>query len=229
MRILDLTRSRYGLDRPEFQGPRSRPDTALILPTSPVSRYNFGMANSSAERKHAQLVACAVEWLRRKYGCGIVLSEQHCASGEVPDVIGWKGFCQSVLVECKVSHSDFLADAKKPFRLKPEEGLGSKRFYMAPAGMIARQELPPSWGLLECKGREVMMTVKPGRQDLRTTAGLMKEMNLLLASLRRVEVRIEPQTITDFLKWKNRMAEYNGGRLPEGIPPTEVERNIYLA
>jgi len=31
-------------------------------------------------------------------------------------------------------------------------------------------------------------------------------MNLLLASLRRVEVRIEPQSIPDFLKWKNRMA-----------------------
>ncbi len=36
-------------------------------------------------------------------------------------------------------------------------------------------------------------------------------MNLLLASLRRVEIRIEPQTITDFLKWKNRMQQYNGG------------------
>ncbi len=59
--------------------------------------------------------------------------------------------------------------------------------------------------------------------------GLMKEMNLLLASLRRVEVRIEPQTITEFLKWKNRMAEYNGGRLPEGIAPAEQERNTYLA
>jgi hypothetical protein len=187
------------------------------------------LANLSAERKHAQLVARAVEWLRCKYGCGIVLSEQYCASGEVPDVIGWKGSCQSVLVECKVSRSDFLADANKPFRHKPEEGLGSRRFYMTPAGMIAHQELPKHWGLLECKGREVTMTVKPGRQDLRTSAGLMKEMNLLLASLRRVEVRIEPQTITDFLKWKNRMAEYNGGQLPEGIAPTEQERNGYLA
>jgi hypothetical protein len=83
--------------------------------------------------------------------------------------------------------------------------------------------------LLECKGRDVRMSVKPGRQDLRTTSGLMKEMNLLLASLRRVEVRIEPQTITDFLKWKNRMAEYNGGRLPEGITAPEQERNTYLA
>ena len=61
------------------------------------------------------------------------------------------------------------------------------------------------------------MSVKPGKPDLRSPVGLMKEMNLLLASLRRVEVRIEPQTITDFLKWKNRMMEYNGGRLPEGI------------
>ncbi len=58
--------------------------------------------------------------------------------------------------------------------------------------------------------------------------GMMKEMNLLLASLRRVEVRIEPQTITEFLKWKNRMAEYNGGRLPEGIASEEQEQNSYL-
>ena len=181
-----------------------------------------------ATRQHAQLVARAAEWLRSKYGCGIILCEQYCASGEVPDVIGWKGFCQSVLVECKASRSDFLSDANKPFRLKPEEGLGSKRFYMAPAGMIEREELPKYWGLLECKGRDVIMTVKPGRQDLRTAAGLMKEMNLLLASLRRLEVRIEPQTITEFLKWKNRMAEYNGGRLPEGIAAPEEERNPYL-
>ena len=56
----------------------------------------------------------------------------------------------------------------------------------------------------------------------------MKEMNLLLASLRRVEVRIEPQTITDFLKWKNRLAEYNGGQLPEGITAAEEEANPHL-
>jgi hypothetical protein len=53
-------------------------------------------------------------------------------------------------------------------------------------------------------------------------------MNLLLASLRRVEVRIEPQSITDFLKWKNRMAEYNRGSLPEGILPSQKEANCFL-
>jgi hypothetical protein len=72
------------------------------------------------------------------------------------------------------------------------------------------------------------MAVNHGRSDLRSEAGLMKEMNLLLASLRRVEVRIDPQSITDFLKWKNRLAEYNGGVLPEGITAPEEESNPHL-
>jgi hypothetical protein len=193
-----------------------------------LSRYNVIMGKASAQMKHAQLVARAGEWLRSRYGCGIVLSEQYCVTGEVPDVIGWKASCQSVLVECKVSRSDFLADAHKPFRLSPQEGLGSKRLYMAPAGIISLDELPKHWGLLECDGREVQLVAKPGRTDLRTHIGLMKEMNLLLASLRRVEVRIEPQTIGEFLKWKNRLAEYNGGRLPEGMAAAEEESNPYL-
>ncbi|MGA2688150.1 MAG: hypothetical protein ABSE85_08780 [Candidatus Korobacteraceae bacterium] len=187
------------------------------------------MPKTSSETKHAQLVARAADWLRHRYGCGIVLSEQYCVTGEVPDVIGWKASCQSVLVECKASRGDFLADASKPFRLHPEDGLGSRRLYCAPSGMIAREELPKHWGLLECKGREVELVVKPGRVDLRSQIGMTKEMNLLLASLRRVEVRIEPQTITEFLKWKNRMAEYNGGRLPEGIAAREEEPNAYVS
>jgi len=187
------------------------------------------MAKSPSHPKHAQLVARAADWLRSKYGCGIVLWEQYCATGEVPDVIGWKASCRSVLVECKVSRSDFLADAQKPFRLAPEEGLGSKRLYMAPAGIIAQHELPRHWGLLECHGRQVQLVVKPGNVDLRTHVGLMKEMNLLLASLRRVEVRVEPQTIGEFLKWKNRLAEYNGGSPPAGITPREDEENSYVA
>ena len=187
------------------------------------------MPKISPQVRHAQLIAHAVEWLRSSYRCGIILSEQYCATGEVPDVVAWRGFCKSVLVECKVSRSDFLADAAKPFRLKPEEGMGSQRFYMASAGVITPDDLPKHWGLLELRGRNVQMVVKPGRVDLRTQVGLMKEMNLLLASLRRVEVRIEPQTITDFLKWKNRLAEYNGGQLPQGLLAVDDEPNPHLA
>lgn len=186
------------------------------------------MAATADHKKHALLVSKAVHWLRSYYKCGVILSEQYCATGEVPDVIGWKGFCRSVLIECKVSRTDFLADAAKPFRQHPEEGMGCERFYLAPAGVIRREDLPKHWGLLELRAREIHLAVKPGRIDLRSATALMKEMNLLLASLRRVELRIEPQSITDFLKWKNRMAEYNGGALPEGIAPTEQENNLHL-
>jgi hypothetical protein len=178
---------------------------------------------------HQQLVRLAERWLRLKYRCGIVLSEQSCADGETPDVIAWKGACRSVVVECKVSRADFLADGGKPFRKDPELAMGCERFYLVPQGLVGAHELPKKWGLLECKGREVRLTLKPCRQSQRSQAGLMREMNLLLASLRRVEVRIEPQTITDFLKWKNRLMEYNGGRLPEGIVPADAEPNVHLA
>jgi hypothetical protein len=178
---------------------------------------------------HQQLVRMAEHWLRIRYRCGIVLSEQSCASGEAPDVIGWKGKCRSVLVECKVSRTDFLADRDKPFRRDPAQGMGAERIYCAPQGLIKSIELPKGWGLLECKGREITLAVKPSRVSQRTEAGFMWEMNLLLASLRRVEVRIEPRTITDFLKWKNRLVEYNGGKLPEGIVSAEAEPNPHLS
>lgn len=176
---------------------------------------------------HTQLVILAVDWLRR-YRCGVVLSEQACASGEVPDAIGWKGKCRSVVVECKVTRADFLADRAKPFRQNSEIALGCERFYLAPAGLITPPELPAGWGLLECAGRRVEMTVKPPRRGLRTAAGMEHEMNLLLASLRRVEIRIEPQTITEFLKWKNRLLEYNGGVYPRELTPVSAERNPHL-
>ena len=175
---------------------------------------------------HAKLVSVAVNWLR-SYRCGVVLSEQACLSGEMPDAIGWKRACHSVLVECKVTRADFLADRGKPFRLNSEEALGCERFYLTLPGLIRLEELPDRWGLLEYRARKVEM-IRPSARNMRQSAGFRCEMNLLLASLRRVEVRIEPQTITDFLKWKNRMAEYNRGRLPRGIGAPEQEANVFL-
>lgn len=175
---------------------------------------------------HAQLVAQAVRWLR-SYRCGVVLSEQSSASGEMPDAIGWKRACHSVLVECKISRADYLADREKPFRQKSHLGMGCERYYLAPAGLIRSDELTNGWGLLEYCRREIAMT-HLSEKNLRSASGFRQEMNLLLASLRRVEVRIEPQTLTEFLKWKNRMAEYNRGVLPEGIVPIDEESNSFL-
>jgi len=164
---------------------------------------------------HAQLVEKAVQWLRA-CRCGVVLSEQACVSGEMPDAIGWKRANHSVLIECKISRADFLADRDKPFRQEQELGLGCERFYLTPPALLQLKELPPGWGLLELRQRKVEV-VRRSARNLRTPSGLAYEMNLLLASLRRVEIRIEPQTITEFLKWKNRMQQYNGGACPTGI------------
>ena len=190
------------------------------LPHSALFGYNLVIMT------HAQMVDKAVRWLRH-YRCGVVLSEQACASGEMPDAIGWKRACHSVLVECKVTRSDFLADRAKPFRLKPEQGVGCERFYLVPAGLVRPEELPQGWGLLE-HSRGKIETVQVSAKSLRSATGFRYEMNLLLASLRRVEVRVEPQSITDFLKWKNRMAEYNHGTLPEGLVSAEEELNVFL-
>src|SRR5262245_53888036 len=124
---------------------------------------------------HASLVRLAEHWLRTRYRCGIVLSEQSCASGETPDVIAWKGACRSVVVECKISRADFFADREKPFRKDPELAMGCERFYLVPRGLISTSELPPKWGLLECNRRELRLAVKPCRQSQRSQAGLMWE------------------------------------------------------
>jgi hypothetical protein len=175
---------------------------------------------------HARLIEMAEAWLRRSR-CGIVLSEQGCSSGEMPDAIGWKGKNHSIVIECKISRADFFADSAKPWRTHPEIALGCERYFAAPKAMLRAEEMPEGWGLLEAQGRELKVA-KKSKRKLRQPEGLMNEMNLLLASLRRVEVRIEPQRIGDFLKWKNRMASYNGGALPEGIVAPEQEENSHL-
>jgi hypothetical protein len=175
---------------------------------------------------HAQLVQKAIAWLRL-YRCGVVLSEQACLSGEISDAIGWKRACHSVVVECKISRADFFADREKPFRQKQELGLGCERFYLIPAGMLRPEEMPIGWGLLELHNRKIKL-LRPSAKNLRTATGFRYEMNLLLASLRRVEIRIEPRKLTEFLKWKNRLAEYNQGVLPEGIVSADEEPNFFL-
>lgn len=103
---------------------------------------------------HAELCERAVRWLRKSVGCGVVVSEMVSATGEVPDAIGWR-YGRSILVEAKVSRADFFADQKKPWRRMPERGMGDWRFYLAPAGMLQKNEIPVGWGLLEVAGKQV--------------------------------------------------------------------------
>jgi hypothetical protein len=171
---------------------------------------------------HSQLIHLAETWLRRQ-GCRIVLSEQKADSEEIPDAIGWTANCHSIVIECKVSRADFLADRQKRARRKPQNAMGCERLYLTPAGLLTAEVIPEGWGLLAAHRDGAEIVVRPRAGVRRQEKGLIREMALLLASLRRVEVRIEPQTITEFLKWKNRLAAYNGGRLPKGLVPLKQE------
>lgn len=131
-------------------------------------------------KTHAELVAEAARWLCNR--CAVVLTEL-VTSGEVPDAIGWRSGL-SILVECKTSRADFMADSKKPFRQHPAMGIGHYRYFLAPDGLIAVEELPPRWGLLELvEGRGVRVSRKPELFDEVNTS---HEIDILLSTLRRI-------------------------------------------
>lgn len=110
----------------------------------------------SEQMTHARLSEIACTWLKRPMGsrgpaCQIAMIEVGgLYGGERADAWGYRLGCNggSVLVEVKVSRSDFLADAKKPHRNGEVLGMGTYRYYMCPEGMITLDDLPRGWGLL---------------------------------------------------------------------------------
>lgn len=134
---------------------------------------------------HADLCTIAVRWLKRPvsaggHGCIVAVSEARPEmNGECPDAIGFRAGWNdgSVLVECKVSRADFMADRNKPHR-QPGAGMGTWRYYMAPAGLLNVEDLPERWGLLEVNSRgHVKVIAGPAvhRHDWRAHAEAMRD------------------------------------------------------
>lgn len=94
---------------------------------------------------HAECVEHAARYLSKR--CPVVLPEFYSWNGELPDVIGFKND-SSIVIECKVSRGDFHKDKNKHFRINPEKGMGDRRYYCCPKGLIKPEELPTGWGLL---------------------------------------------------------------------------------
>ena len=108
--------------------------------------------NESVKMTHAECVKHS-ERIARRLGFPLVISEMKAAtgSGEIPDVIAFAGGARSLLIECKVSKADFLADKEKPFRKQPWLGMGLHRIYVMPEGILKRNELdllPEDWHLI---------------------------------------------------------------------------------
>ena len=136
----------------------------------------------SKRLKHSDLVEKARRWLRAR-GCGVIITEMTSGAGQEPDAIGWTpGY--SILIECKANRADFLRDKKK-IHHRSGKSMGERRFYLAPEGIIKREEVPVNWGLLEARGRGVSIRSSP--------AGFNKEKNikgeiiLLVSAIRRIK------------------------------------------
>jgi hypothetical protein len=102
--------------------------------------------------------------------------------GEEPDAVGWQGTC-ATLVECKVSRSDFQADIRKFFRRFAEMGVGHRRYYCTPTGLLLPEEIPSQWGLLEWDGQH-MVVVKPAGTFQEVSS--RREIDILLSVVRRI-------------------------------------------
>lgn len=152
------------------------------------------------------------------HGCQIAFTETRTSflAGESPDAIGFRVSERhygggATVVECKVSRSDFLADAKKVHRTDGF-GMGRFRYYLCPEGLIAQSELPSGWGLLHVGTKRRVDVIcgatlcirSPGEFDLPHDA--FGEMMLLANLLHRVGD-------ADRLNSRLRAADAQNGRL----------------
>ncbi|MGM3159926.1 adenylosuccinate synthase [Dickeya undicola] len=103
---------------------------------------------------HGELNEIAKRWLLRPEsqkgpGCKVAFVEVAAVGdSERADAWGYRwghGAC-SVLIESKVSRSDFLRDRNKPHR--HTGGMGDFRYFICPEGIITVNDLPDRWGLL---------------------------------------------------------------------------------
>lgn len=144
---------------------------------------------------HGDLVARAERWLKNQ-GCGVVFRDEFKAAtgnGELPDAIGWRDGL-SILVECKASRADFLADKGKPFRQAPELGMGDWRFFLCPPEIITVSDLPEGWGLLYAHQKQIKKVHGvPGNcswwRDKPFNGNKRCETQMMYSALRRMVVR----------------------------------------
>lgn len=136
------------------------------------------------ECTHKEACTRAARWLQNTMGCAVVMTERTTRVQETPDAVGWKSDGDSILVECKVSRSDFHADKAKVFRRVEEQGVGLHRYYAAPKGILTPEDMPDGWGLLEITEHQVRVRKRPDGKPANKTA----EVSMLVSAIRRLEL-----------------------------------------
>lgn len=138
---------------------------------------------------HEELVNIGRIWLMKpvagRPACTLAITELTTGETETPDCLGWSSSI-SVMVECKTSRGDFLSDKKKYFRRIPDMGVGMYRYYLVPAGLVSKAEVPENWGLIEVNEKGKTRCVK---RALAQEANHKAEVTMLLSLIRRVEIK----------------------------------------
>lgn len=164
---------------------------------------------------HDELVNAAALWAEKRRRFRVVLRDVRCTLvSEQPDVIAWKSYGASLLVECKASRADFLRDRKKAWRRRAEEGMGYERYYAVPydAFAVSVEELG-GWGLLLVHPRgRVEVAKESGPFTKRNEAA---ERALLVSAVCRVTEG-----------WGRRMLGPSAPLGPDGDPPPSTAKVI---
>jgi hypothetical protein len=150
---------------------------------------------SETTMTHKQLVRRMAQWLKGTKRMTVVMAELATRVSETPDVIGWQSgetTAKSILVECKVSRADFLADGKKWFRRYASMGMGDLRYVAAPRGLLTPEEMPDGWGLLE-----VDRFVRVAKDAFSMPACKGRECVMLISALRRLEIATAVYVVSD--------------------------------
>lgn len=142
---------------------------------------------------HKELVKRMTLWIKYCQHMGIVISELSTGTSETPDIIAWGSGACSMLIECKISRQDFLSDRKKRFRENSTEGVGDRRYYAAPRGLIKIEELPHQWGLFEVKGRDI--SIKKEAEYQQTSK--RHECVMLMSVVRRLKISTAVYVVHD--------------------------------
>lgn len=141
---------------------------------------------------HLDIVNRCAKWLVSNHKCKFVLREYKMMMiDEEPDVLGFDAWGNSVLIEVKISRADFLRDKKKKHRWPlwggtsgEPGGLGKRRFYACPDGLIKPDELPDGWGLIYVTDKKLFV-VKEAIVRQKDEYNRGDEMMLILNAARR--------------------------------------------
>ena len=157
-----------------FKNAENKPELYAVLPTGLYSHDELSVIVAKWLKKHEQNILIP--------NCATVAIDMKTLEQEKPDVIGWNGSC-SIMIEVKVSRSDFLCDFKKPFRKNPEKGVGQYRYYCCPYGLIKEDEVPENWGLLYLNDKNKIEIIKVAEMQ---KSNMIAERNILISMIRRL-------------------------------------------